>query len=65
MPCKQKMAGCRINCLHKQMVENYRLARAADELKEEKATLGYATEIKERRKTIKPITFKTWLTGKN
>ena len=58
MPCKTSMAGCRRGCLHRQMVQEYRLARHAAVLKREEVTGGYKSEIEAYGPII---TFKTWL----
>lgn len=58
MPCKTGMVGCRRGCLHRQMVQEYRLARHAAVLKREEATGGYESEIAAYGPII---TFKTWL----
>lgn len=52
------MTGCRLSCLHKQMVMEYRAAREAAELAREAECVGYATETA----AYGPIvTFKSWL----
>ncbi len=58
VPCKPRMAGCAASCLHRQLVDEYRAARAADELAQEAATAMYAAE----RALYRPlVTFKSWL----
>lgn len=65
MPCAKGMVGCKRNCLHRQQVEEYRLARHAQILAEEERTLGGRGEREiERQNFIKPpITFREWLQG--
>lgn len=46
MPCKPRMTGCRRDCGHRQVVQEYRAARAAEEAAQEAACLGYGTEEK-------------------
>lgn len=60
MPCKPRMAGCRASCLHRQLVDDYRAARAAAEAAQEAKDYGYTTE---RRLNGPIITFRDWLTG--
>lgn len=58
MACPPAMRGCRRDCRHRLMVQEYRLAREAAEAARDAATLGYATE----RRAYGPIvTFKRWL----
>lgn len=60
MPCPPKMAGCKRDCRHRQMVHEYRAARAADEAMCEQVCAGYDTE--HANPLHKPmITFKAWL----
>ena len=60
MPCSKRMVGCKRDCQHRQMVQEYRLARHNAELAREEATSGHATEIA----LYGPIvTFKDWLTS--
>lgn len=58
MPCAPYMAGCRTSCLHRQLVHEYRAARAAAEAAQEAATLGYAAEARDYGPIV---TFKAWL----
>lgn len=46
---------------HCDLVESYRCARQADLDALESATGLYATEVREYRRTHRPITFKRWL----
>lgn len=41
MPCAPKMRGCRASCLHRQLVENYRDARFANEALRESSAPAY------------------------
>lgn len=61
MPCKPGMAGCSLKCRHRQLVEDYRAAREADELKAERQHRGYPTERRQLAGSL--ITFKRWLVG--
>lgn len=54
------MADCKRTCLHRTFVYEYRVARHAQELQREEATLGYATEMKNHNPII---TFQDWLKG--
>lgn len=63
MPCKPRMAGCSVRCLHRQLVENYRDARDAWESIAEAETHGYATELAEYAEQNPGPTFKVWLEG--
>lgn len=60
MPCKPGMAGCRRGCLHRQMVQEYRVARHAAVLEREAATGDYPAELAAYPEII---TFKAWLIG--
>lgn len=60
MPCTPGMRGCHRACLHRQLVEEYRVARIADELKRENDTHGFKTEMEEYRELI---TFAAYLRG--
>jgi hypothetical protein len=61
MPCAPRMAGCSTRCLHRQLVEDYRAARAAAELAAERTHRGYPTERAELAGRL--ITFRRWLEG--
>lgn len=63
MPCTRTMRACRSDCLHRQLVTEYRDARDAWAAEAERVTLGYATELAEYRSTNPPPTFKAWLIG--
>lgn len=60
MPCSPGMRACRALCVHREMVQAYRLERGRQEVEREEATGGYATEIAEYPPLI---TFKDWLVG--
>lgn len=58
--CRPRMAGCRRDCGHRQLVHAYRAAREAAELDWEAACAGYAAEEAD----YGPLpTFKSWLTA--
>jgi hypothetical protein len=61
MPCKPRMTGCAASCLHRRMVNDYRLARTAyeDQLEAE----NWETERAEYAAQNPGITFKEWLIG--
>lgn len=61
--CKPRMAGCAATCLHRQLVEGYRVARHADDLAAEYESHGYATELAEYRAQRPALTFRQWLEG--
>lgn len=63
MPCKPRMAGCTVRCLHRQLVESYRDARDAWEQQAEAATYGYAAELRDYAAEQPGPTFKAWLEG--
>lgn len=52
------MAGCRALCLHRQLVEHYRIERERQLQARELATGGYATELDEHGPVV---TFRDWL----
>ena len=56
---------CKRSCLHRQMVDEYYLARWAQLMQQEERTLGGRGELElEREHGVKqPITFKEWLEG--
>lgn len=58
MPCPPRMQGCRASCLHRQLVEAYRIERHRQEGEREAATGGYATELSEYRQLV---TFRQWI----
>jgi hypothetical protein len=55
------MSKCRRGCLHRQLVDEYRVARHASELAAEREHKGNATERREAAE--KMLTFKQWLLG--
>lgn len=64
MPCSPGMRKCRLDCLHRALVDDYRIARHAQLLEEERVTIGDPEMISDRRAAgLGPITFKEWLCG--
>lgn len=63
MPCRKRMVGCKTDCLHRALVNEYRLARLNDEQHAEAASIGYATEYAEYVAAHPLITFQEWLIG--
>jgi len=61
MPCSKGMRDCRAGCLHRASVEEYRLARHAQLLREEAETIGDPWMIAERKPAI---SFRQWLVGR-
>lgn len=59
MPCRKRMAGCSINCLHRQTIEEYRAARQAEEERREQETAMYSAELADYGNIIH---LKEWLT---
>lgn len=57
------MAGCKASCLHRALVNDYRLARLNEEQQAEEASIGYATEYAEYVADHPLITFRAWLVG--
>ena len=57
------MTECARNCAHRAFVYDYHIARHAQLLEEERVTIGDPEMITDRRKTIRPVVFKEWLTG--
>jgi len=75
VPCKPGMLGCKLLCLHRELVMEYRSERAAQELRCEVAT-GFSASATEREEVRafyrdpgvaacepneEPVTFKNWL----
>lgn len=62
MPCPPRMQGCRRDCLHRAMVEDYRAKREREEERLEERTGGYPADraLELAREPI--VTFKSWLT---
>jgi hypothetical protein len=66
VPCARGMrvatgtpgSGCKASCLHRQLVEEFRLERHAWELQLEEAANGHATEAAEFRAEHPPPMFK-------
>lgn len=62
--CSPRQDKCKASCLHRQLIQDYRIERHRQEMVEESETLGYATELKMRREAgLRPITFREWITG--
>jgi hypothetical protein len=75
MPCAKGMRGCRRDCLHRKMVEEYRDAHLSREMQRESSqtaptsvpgTVGtdvamWQLEADEFRQHVPPILFKDWL----
>jgi hypothetical protein len=66
VPCAKGMrvatgtpgSGCKASCLHRQLVEEYRLERHAWEEQLEAAAMGYGTEEADFRSSHPPPMFK-------
>jgi hypothetical protein len=52
------MAGCSASCLHRQLVEHYRIERERQLVERELVTGGYATELDEHGPVV---SFRDWL----
>ena len=72
MPCAKRMAvavdgevgsGCKRDCLHRALVNDYRINRHHEEQAAEAASIGYATELAEYVAAHPLTTFKQWLVG--
>lgn len=63
MPCSKAMRGCRRDCLHRQMVLEYRDARDAYDAQLEAATSMYDAEVADYKRDHPGPTFKAWLEG--
>lgn len=63
MPCAPRMAGCKASCLHRALVNDYRVNRHAEEQAADAASIGYATERAEYVERHPLTTFKQWLIG--
>lgn len=61
MPCTAGMTGCRLGCLHRRMVEEYRAERLRQTETAAEAALGYRTEYAEYLAAHPLITFAQWL----
>lgn len=55
--------GCRADCLHRYSVQDYRLARHAQQAQLEQVTALYPAEVAEWKATHPMITFRGWLEG--
>ena len=63
MGCKPRMLGCRADCLHRALVEDYRAARERDEIVRDAVTLGYPEDEQLYRERTPLVTFGTWLSS--
>lgn len=64
MPCTKQMRGCAASCLHRAMVEDYRLARHNDEQARDAVTSQWPADEALYAEQHPPlITFKAWLIG--
>lgn len=61
MPCKPRMTGCRADCLHRALVEDYRAARERDEQRRDAETLGYPSDEQLYAARTRLVTFRRWL----
>lgn len=64
-PCRSRATGPRrhhCSWWHSTLVEGYRAAREAQQLRAEAATAGYATELADYWQTVeRRLTFRYWL----
>lgn len=64
MPCSKGIRRCKPGCLHRALIDDYRVARHAQILAEEAATIGDPEMIANRRAAgVRPVTFKEWISG--
>lgn len=67
MTCRRRARGPRVHhCSwqHRELVEGYRLARAAQLQRAESWSLGYGAELVEFWRDVeRPLTFRAWLEG--
>ncbi|EFQ84739.1 hypothetical protein HMPREF0063_10080 [Aeromicrobium marinum DSM 15272] len=68
MPCFPRMRmgtetdpGCKADCLHRRLVQEYKAERIRQEDAAVEASIGYATEYAEYVAEHPLITFKDWL----
>lgn len=61
MPCPPAMRGCRRDCLHRQLVEDYRAARERDELARDVEAIGYRADEQLHAARHPLVTFRSWL----
>jgi hypothetical protein len=64
MSCSRGMRKCRLDCLHRRDVQDYRAARTADEERMERETALYKGDVELWKQYNTMINFKDWLTGK-
>jgi hypothetical protein len=58
------MLGCRADCLHRLMVQDYRSAREHDEARMERETRLFPGDVAIWKQANYMITFKDWLVGR-
>lgn len=63
MSCKPGMKGCRLDCLHRRLVQEYHCARQAWEEAAEAATAAYAAEMTAYAAEHPAPTFRGWIEG--
>lgn len=61
MPCAPRMRGCRADCLHRRLVQDYRAERERQLAAAEAASAGYAAEWREHVERHPLVTFADWL----
>jgi hypothetical protein len=61
MPCAKGMARCRLGCLHRALVLDYRAERERQQHAAERHSRGYATELAEYLEAHPLLTFRDWL----
>lgn len=61
MPCSKGMVKCKSSCLHRDMVQGYRCARASAEAERERVCMGYQTEEREYDEKIPRTIFRRWI----
>lgn len=63
MPCSKGMVKCHAHCLHRDLVQGYRLARLSAEQERERVCMGYQAEEAEYDEHTPRTTFRRWLEG--
>lgn len=61
MPCPPRMVGCRRDCLHRRMVEDYRAARERDERRRDEYAIGYPADERLYAAQHRMVTLRAWL----
>lgn len=61
MSCTAGMTGCRLGCLHRRLVQDYRAERLRQAEHAAEAALGYRREYAEYLEAHPLITFRQWL----